>query len=111
MLMIVDLINDQRDALMVSEASLMPENGVQYLYVISADNVATKVPVTIGTRRQAAVEIVKGVKEGDIVIKEGMQDLRSGSKVNVVNAGDLSGQAETESEAARQTGAGRPSPS
>ena len=94
MLMIVDLINDQRDALMVSEASLMPENGVQYLYVISADNVATKVPVTIGTRRQAAVEIVKGVKEGDIVIKEGMQDLRSGSKVNVVNAGDLSGQAE-----------------
>jgi membrane fusion protein (multidrug efflux system) len=111
MLMIVDLINEQRNTLMVSEASLMPENGVQYLYVISADNVANKVPVTIGTRRQGAVEIVKGVKEGDIVIKEGMQDLRSGSKVNVVNAGDLKGQAEIESEAARQTGAGRPSPS
>jgi membrane fusion protein (multidrug efflux system) len=111
MLMIVDLINDQRNALMVSEASLMPENGVQYLFVITPDNVANKVPVTIGTRRQGAVEIVKGVKEGDIVIKEGMQDLRSGSKVNVVNAGDLKGQAEIESEAARQTGAGRPSPS
>jgi hypothetical protein len=37
--------------------------------------------------------------------------LRSGTKVNIVNAGDLKGQAEIESEAARQTGAGRPSPS
>ncbi len=111
MLMIVDLINDQRDALMVSEASLMPENGVQYLFVIGPDNIANKVAVTIGTRRQGSVEIVKGVKAGDIVIKEGMQDLRSGSKVNVVNASDLKGQAEIESEAARQAGAGRPSPS
>ena len=111
MLMVVDLINDPRDALMVSEASLVPENGAQYLYVIGADNAANRVAVTIGTRRHGSVEIVKGVKEGDLVIKEGMQDMRSGTRVNIVNANDLKGAAGPASEAARQFNAARPSPS
>ncbi len=112
MLMIVDLINDPRDALMVSEAAVVPENGVQYLYVVSADNVANRMPVTIGTRRNGLVEIVKGVKEGDLVIKEGMQDMRPNTRVNIVNANELKGEAmDPASEAARQLNNGRPSPS
>jgi len=66
--------------------------------------------VIIGTRRHGAVEIVKGVKEGDLVIKEGMQDMRNGTKVNIVNASELKGDAGPADEAARQTMA-RPSPS
>ncbi len=110
MLMIVDLISDARDALMVSEASLVPENGVQYLYVIGPEATASRVAVTIGTRRNGTVEIVKGVKEGDLVIKEGMQDMRNGTRVNVVNANELKGEADPASEAARQSVA-RPNPS
>lgn len=110
MLMIVDLISDPRDALMVSEASLVPENGVQYLYVVGPDNIASRVAVTIGTRRKGEVEIVKGIKEGDLVIREGMQDMRNGTRVNIVNAGELKGEADPASEAARQSMA-RPSPS
>ena len=112
MLMIVDLINDPREALMVSEASVVPENGVQYLYVVGPDNVANRAPVTIGTRRNGLVEIVKGVKEGDLVIKEGMQDMRPNTRVNIVNANDLKGEAsDPASEAARQLSNARPSPS
>ena len=110
MLMIVDLVSSPREALMVSEASVVPENGVQYLYVIGPDNVANRVAVTIGTRRNAAVEIIKGVKEGDLVVKEGMQDMRPGTKVNIINASELRGDADPASEAARQSMA-RPSPS
>lgn len=110
MLMIVDLVADPRDALMVPEAAMVPENGVQYVYVIGQDGAANRVAVTIGTRRNGAVEIVKGVKEGDLVIKEGMQDMRNGTKVNIVNAGELKGEAAPADEAARQT-MSRPSPS
>lgn len=110
MLMIVDLISDPRDALMIPEAALVPENGVQYVYLIGPDNTANRVAVTIGTRRQGAVEILKGVKEGDLVIREGMQDMRSGTRVNIVNANELKGEADPASEAARQSLA-HPSPS
>ncbi|MBX7198316.1 MAG: efflux RND transporter periplasmic adaptor subunit [Rhodospirillaceae bacterium] len=110
MLMIVDLVSSPREALMVSEASVVPENGMQYLYVVGPDSVASRVAVTIGTRRNGAVEIVKGVKEGDLVLKEGMQDMRNGTKVNIINANELKGEADPASEAARQSMA-RPSPS
>lgn len=111
MLMIVDLISAPREAMMVSEASVVPENGMQYLYVIGADNIANRVPVTIGTRRNAAVEIVKGIKEGDLVVKEGMQDMRPGTKVNILNLNEINkGEADPASEAARQS-MSRPSPS
>lgn len=112
MLMIVDLINDPREALMVSEGSVVPENGVQYLYVVGPDNIANRAPVTIGTRRNGLVEIVKGVKEGDLVIKEGMQDMRPNTRVNIVNANDLKGEASDPArEAARQLINARSSPS
>src|SRR6185312_8000690 len=35
MLMVVDLIKDEREALMVPEAAVVPENGAQYVYLVS----------------------------------------------------------------------------
>lgn len=89
MLMVAELIKDQRESLMIPEAALLPENNLQYVYTISTDNVATRLQVTIGRRRAGSVEVLEGLKEGDVVIKEGIQDLRSGAKVKVVNATEL----------------------
>ena len=89
MLMVAELIKDRRESLMIPEASLLPENNVQYVYTISADNTANRQQVTIGRRRAGAVEVLDGLKEGDLVVREGLQDLRSGAKVNVVNANEL----------------------
>lgn len=89
MLMVAELIKDRRESLMIPEAALLPENNLQYVYTISTDNVANRLQVTIGRRRAGAVEVLEGLREGDVVIKEGLQDLRSGSKVNVVNANEL----------------------
>lgn len=89
MLMVAELIKDRRESLMIPEAALLPENNLQYVYTVSTDSVANRLQVTIGRRRAGAVEVLEGLREGDVVIKEGLQDLRSGSKVNVVNANEL----------------------
>jgi membrane fusion protein (multidrug efflux system) len=90
MLMVVDLIKDQRESLMIPEAALQPENDQQFVFVVSNGNVANRVKVTIGRRRVGSVEILAGLKEGDLVIKEGMQALRAtGAPVIVVNASDF----------------------
>ena len=81
MLMVVELIKDERQSLMVPEAALDPANDKQFVVIVGADNVAHRVEVKIGRRRMGFVEILEGVKEGDLVVREGLQDLRDGAKV------------------------------
>ncbi len=91
MLMVVQLIKDQRESIMVPEIALVPENDQQFVFTVGPDNVVKRLKVVIGRRRAGAVEITEGLNEGDIVITEGLQDLRAGSKVNLVNAAELRG--------------------
>ncbi len=93
MLMVADLIKDKRDSLMIPEIALLPENDLQYVYTISPENLVKRVKVVIGRRRAGAVEVVEGLAEGDVVVKEGIHDLRDGGRVNVVNARELSNRA------------------
>ena len=46
--------------------------------------VATKVEVKIGRRRAGSVEILHGLNEGDVIVREGTQDLQSGAKVAIL---------------------------
>lgn len=89
MLMVAQLIKDQRESLMIPEIALVPENDQQYVFTLSPDNVVTRIKVIIGRRRSGAVEITDGLQEGDIVVKEGVQDLRSGANVKVVNTNEV----------------------
>ncbi|MGE4063684.1 MAG: efflux RND transporter periplasmic adaptor subunit [Rhodospirillaceae bacterium] len=89
MLMVVDLIKDQSESLMVPEAALDPANDKQYVVVVTPDNVAHRVEVKIGRRRTGFVEVLDGVHEGDLVVREGLQDLQDGAKVEIVNKTEL----------------------
>jgi membrane fusion protein (multidrug efflux system) len=93
MLMIVELIKDKRESIMVPEIAVTPENNQQFVYTVGPDSVVKRLAVVIGRRTAGAVEITEGLKEGDIVITEGLQDLRPGSKVNLTNASELRGDA------------------
>jgi membrane fusion protein (multidrug efflux system) len=89
MLMVVDLIKDARESLMVPEAALDPNSDKQYVVIVGADNIAHRVEVKIGRRRTGFVEILDGVKEGDLVVREGLQDLNEGAKVEIMNRTEL----------------------
>ncbi|MDX2142646.1 MAG: efflux RND transporter periplasmic adaptor subunit [Rhodospirillaceae bacterium] len=85
MLMVVDLIKDNRLSLMIPEQAILPENTKTYVFVVGADNTAERVEVTTGRRRYGEVEILDGVAAGDLVIVEGTMDLRPRSKVEILN--------------------------
>jgi membrane fusion protein (multidrug efflux system) len=93
MLMVVELIKDQRESLMIPEAALDPSNNKQYVVVINPqDNTADRVEIEIGQRRLGFVEVLAGVKEGDLVVREGLQDLNDGAKVEIMNRAEMADQ-------------------
>ncbi len=76
----VRLARDERDALMIPEAALMPEQSRQFLYVVE-DGRALRREVRIGRRQPGRVEVIAGLKPGDRVVVEGTQKVREGATV------------------------------
>lgn len=77
----VRLVFDARDnALMIPEQALVPDPAGAFVYRV-VDGKAEKVNVKTGLRRDAQVEIVDGLKAGDVVVAAGQLKLRPGSAV------------------------------
>lgn len=84
MLLNVQLELENRMAMQISERALVPLHQKQFVYKVSADNTVSQVEVVIGQRTPGWVEIINGLQEGDEVVVEGTQKLRSGLKINRV---------------------------
>jgi membrane fusion protein (multidrug efflux system) len=83
MFLTVRLQEKRAPALMISEQALVPEQGRQYVYVV-ADGRAQKREITIGRRSPGKVEVIAGLKPGEIVVVEGTQKVRDGGPVRDV---------------------------
>lgn len=93
MFMTVNLVIGQRDnAVLVPEEALMTQGQSTYAFVI-ADERARRVDVTIGQRRAGLVEVLDGVSKGEQVVIAGLQRVRDGGMVRLVNEGDTSAMA------------------
>lgn len=80
----VRLIFEQRSkVLLVPEQAIVPDTKTPFVFVVQ-DGKAMRVPVKTGTRRNAQVEIVEGLKEGDEVVTAGQMKLRDGAPVKAV---------------------------
>lgn len=82
MLMLVDLVRDERQGLMVPEGALTPRGERQYVFRIR-DGRAEQVEVRVGSRRPGVAEITSGLRVGDVVVVEGAMRLRGGSEVTI----------------------------
>ena len=80
MFLTVQLASEQRQALIIPEEALVPEQARQFVYVV-ADGRVTKREVQIGRREPGRVEIAQGLKEGERVVTEGTLKLREGAPV------------------------------
>jgi len=86
LLMEVDLLVNERDALSVPEESLMLVGTERSVFVVESSDKglrARKQLVKTGTRRVGDIEIVEGLKAGDIVVKSGGIKLRPGAPVSI----------------------------
>ncbi|NNE44126.1 MAG: efflux RND transporter periplasmic adaptor subunit [Gemmatimonadetes bacterium] len=73
------------DALSVPKLALVEEGGLRSVFVAEADSVR-KVEVRTGLYDESHVEILDGVSEGAMVVSLGQGGLRTGSRIEVLNA-------------------------
>jgi membrane fusion protein (multidrug efflux system) len=71
------------DAIVIPEASLMPQGETFAVIVVDAELTAQMRPVKAGVRMAGRVEILEGLKEGETVVVEGWQKTRPGGKVTL----------------------------
>lgn len=83
MLLRVNLLRSVDETMILPEKAIVPVQDQTYVYVVTSDNMAKQVPVTVGRRKPGIVEILDGIKPGDKVVTEGMVRLRDGVAVKI----------------------------
>jgi membrane fusion protein, multidrug efflux system len=76
-----------KDAVVVPSAAVQRGPRSSYVYVIGADNTATRHNVTVGHEDEQGSIISEGVKPGDNVVIDGTSRLSDASKVTIVQPG------------------------
>lgn len=86
MLMLVEVQAASREALVISEAALVPLAGDHFVFVVQEEAGALAVErrqITIGERFPGAVEVLEGLSAGEKVVTHGLQKIRAGQKVQI----------------------------
>jgi membrane fusion protein (multidrug efflux system) len=100
----VRVIVGERNGLLVPEEAIVPQGEEFYVYKV-VEGAAKRVPVKIGVRRDAKVEIVAGISPGDNVVTAGMRLSRDGQPVRVLGRDGAAGAAKGEPAPAARNGA------
>ncbi|HEX6136749.1 MAG TPA: efflux RND transporter periplasmic adaptor subunit [Casimicrobiaceae bacterium] len=79
------ITRDEKQALVIPEQAIVPQGDEQYVYRI-VDGKVARVKVEIGQRRDAKVEVLKGLGPDDVVVTAGQLKLREGMPVTIANA-------------------------
>lgn len=75
-----------REAIVIPVAALFQDaaSGGYYVFVVGADGRAHRTPVSVGIRSRSEVQILRGLKPGEIVITSGGYALSDGLKVRAL---------------------------
>jgi membrane fusion protein, multidrug efflux system len=82
MFMTVKLVRAHRDALMLPERAIVPENERHFVFVVT-DGIAQKREIAIGRRRPGEVEVLEGITAADNIVVDGTLNLRDGLPVRL----------------------------
>lgn len=85
------IVGGVQDSLVIPEQSLVPVGDDMYVFKV-ADGKAQRTKVEIGQRKDAMVEITKGLAKTDVVITAGLQKIRDGANVKVTLLSDAATQ-------------------
>jgi len=86
MFLTVRIVESSKEAIVVPEQALVPEEGRQFVYVIIGGK-AEKREIRIGRRRPGEVEVLEGLAANELIVSEGADKLRPGATVQAVAAG------------------------
>ena len=84
----VSIIFNMRNSLGVPDTSIIMEGEKTFVYKVSKENIANKIEVQIGNRSEGKIEILSGLKEGDIIVAEGLKKVYPRAKINPIKEGE-----------------------
>ena len=76
------ITKEQAEAMVLPEQALVPQGTEQYVFKV-LDNKVARVKVETGQRRDGMVEVISGLKAGDLVVTAGQLKLRDGVSVTL----------------------------
>jgi HlyD family secretion protein len=79
------LMEEKNDVLTLQRGQFLDSGGSRIAYVLDDENVAHRRSIEIGARSLAAVEIVKGLDEGETVVISSIDGFRGANTVLVTN--------------------------
>lgn len=82
MLMRVRLERQVATTLMIPETSVVPIRNEFIVFKVNDENVVERTNIEIGRRQPGWVEVLSGLGEGDVIVKEGVVRLRDGLPVS-----------------------------
>jgi len=86
LLMTIDLIKNQRQALVIPEEALIKRGQKNFVFKAqSADEglIAVEQEIKIGARRSGEIEVLSGLNEGDQVINHGTLKVKDGAQIKI----------------------------
>ena len=88
MLLTVDLVKNRSLSLIIPEEAVIQEKDKKFALVVTPDNTVEKIEIVTGRRNPGKLEVISGLNAGQQVIIQGLTRVRSGTSVNVVEAGE-----------------------
>jgi HlyD family secretion protein len=79
------LMEEKHNVLTLPRGQFLDSGGSRIAYVLDEDNVAHRRSIEIGARSLAAVEVVDGLQEGEVVVISSIDQFRSADTVLVTN--------------------------
>jgi HlyD family secretion protein len=79
------LMEEKNAVLTLQRGQFLDSGGSRIAYVLDEDNVAHRRSIEVGARSLAAVEIVHGLNEGEVVVISSIDQFRSADTVLVTN--------------------------
>ena len=77
---------EAQPAMLISQASVLEDMQGRYVFVVTEDNTVARRNVTLGSREGVDWVVQEGLSEGDRVIVNGIQKVRSGMTVTATDA-------------------------
>jgi multidrug efflux system membrane fusion protein len=81
------LVETRKDRILVPAVAIQRGPQGTFVYVVKEDQTTDVRPVQVGTIEGNEASIESGVSEGELVVIDGVDKLRAGSKVQIAGAG------------------------
>ena len=78
---------NKRDSLSMPDTGAIIEGDKVYVYKIDKENTAKRLEIKIGMRENGNIEIISGLKDGDIIAAEGLKKVRPNGKIKPIKSG------------------------